>query len=233
MQLSAHRGVDPVRADEDVGFDRLQAAGGAVTQLGAYAAAGLLEARERPPAAHGARSESLLHGVEQHALQLAAVDRVLRPAVPGATAARLAADAVAEAVVVGELRGRHRDGLERLGEAELGQLADRVGEEVDAGADRLDAARGFDDRDIDARVVQADGGRQPADAAPGDQDPHGQRGAPKPAAGNCSSTIISARPPALIAYRRQHMSPPPRCSAALSPARRRPTLSGMRSVSSS
>ena len=199
MQPCADRRVDPVRADEDVRVERDRAPARALKQLGAHALAGLLEARQRQAAAHRAGSEAVAHRAEQHALQLAAVNRVLRPAVARRAAARLAVDAIAETVVVDELGGGDRACLERLAQSELGQLADGVRKQVDAGADRVDAARGLDDRDVDPGVVQAERGRQTADPASGDEDVHAQRGAPKPAAGNCSSTIISGRPPPWIA----------------------------------
>ena len=67
--------------------------------------------------------------------------------------------------MVDELARRDTGGLEHAAEAQLGQLPDRVREQVDAGANGVDAPRGLDELDLDPRVVQAQGGRQTADPA--------------------------------------------------------------------
>ena len=198
MQLRADRGVDPVGADEQVGLDRAQLAGRPLADLGHDATGMLLEALEREAARDDVRAQALLHGAQQQHLQLAAMDRDLRPAVAGGAPARLAVDAAAEAVVVDELLRRDAGGLDLLAEPELGELADGVRQQVDAGAVSLDAAGRLDDLDLEACLVQAERGGEAADPTARDEHPH-ERYAPNPAAGNCSWTIITGRPPALIA----------------------------------
>jgi hypothetical protein len=72
--------------------------------------------------------------VEQHGLQHTAVDRDLRPAVARGESAWLAPDRLATLRVVRKGFAAHARGIDRGREFELGQLANRVRQQVDADA---------------------------------------------------------------------------------------------------
>ena len=84
------------------------------------------------PVAAGARDER----IEQHHLQVAAMDRELRMIVAGRAAERLLIDQLAEAIEEGRVRGRDRDLRQRRLEAERGKLLGGMRQQVDADADR-------------------------------------------------------------------------------------------------
>ena len=115
-------------------------------------------------------AEALLHRGEQHALQVAAVDRELRRLVAGPASRGLGVDELAEAVEERRLARRHRDPLQRFEHAERAQLGGRVRQDVDADAERPDLRRLLVDPAGDAGAVQAEGERQPADAGADDGD---------------------------------------------------------------
>src|SRR5262249_57952920 len=75
---------------------------------------------------------------QQTLVQLAAPDRDLRPAVAGIAPARLAPHALAVLVVEDELGGEDADLREPFAKAERGELAHRIGLQVDAVTDRLE-----------------------------------------------------------------------------------------------
>ena len=158
-------------------------------------------------------ADPVAHGVEQHRLQVAAVNRELRRVVAGPAPGRLAVDVLAEAIEERRLARQHRDLLERLEHAERLQRTRCVGQDIDADPERADLGRGFEHPAGDARTVQRERQRQAADAGADDQDlgvaaPRGR------GAHGWSSRHLSAR-------RRS------RCSATSSsaPARRTPRRS--------
>ena len=108
--------------------------------------------------------------VEQH-LQLPPVHRVLRPAVAREQAARLGVDVVAVAPHQRPLARLDADGVEHLlADAELVELAHRVGLQVDAHPQRLQGGHGLQDHTGHADLVQREGEGHAPDAAAGDQD---------------------------------------------------------------
>ena len=102
-------------------------------------------------------------------MQVRAVHRQLRPAVAGESAARLLEDELAEAVVEAQLPRLDRGPGELFLQAELGELAHAVRQQVDADPERLDLRRGLEDSAGDAGLVQRQREREPADAAANDQ----------------------------------------------------------------
>ncbi|MCY1226542.1 hypothetical protein D9M72_387770 [compost metagenome] len=118
------------------------------------------------------RTQPLGHGAMQQHLELAAMDRELRPVVARRQPARFMPDALAQLVVVGERRGLDRDPGQRVAQAELGQDAYRVRQQVDAHAEGAQRFAGFPDFGVDAVAVAQQCQRQPADAAAGDCDLH-------------------------------------------------------------
>jgi hypothetical protein len=110
--------------------------------------------------------------LEQEQVQLAAVDRVLRPSVAGRQLARLGPDRLAALAEVGQLGGLDADPLEPRGQPERGQDADRVRQDVDPDPERPHVRDRLEDERLDAGPLEAERGRQPADPTAGDQDPH-------------------------------------------------------------
>ena len=173
--------MDAVGRDQHVGALRRQApAGGAVEELRGDAALVLLEGDEMAPGADALGAERRARRVLQDHQQIAAVDRILRPGIAGGAAARLAPDELPVPVVVGERRGLDRGVGERPAEAQLDQLAHRVGLKIDPEPERIDARDRFEDAALDPRRRQAERRREPADAAADDQRLHAE--SPGPAA---------------------------------------------------
>ena len=119
-------------------------------------------------------AEPLADGVGERELQLTAMDRDLRPLVARLAAARLAPDRLAEAVEVRERRRRDALALDAVREAELGELAHRVRQQVDADAEGAQLADAVVDPDVAlADRVKAQRCGETADAGADDDDPQG------------------------------------------------------------
>ena len=83
------------------------------------------------------------------------MNRELGPIIARGTAARLAPDALAVFGVEDQFAGRDAGRGETIQQTEFGQLADRVGQHVDADAQLTDSVSRFIDIDIgEARVVE-------------------------------------------------------------------------------
>jgi hypothetical protein len=82
--------------------------------------------------------KALDDGIEQEMVQHPAMDRDLRPLVTGIQSARLAPDRFAPLGEVGELLGPDTGGIELVEQAKLGQFAHRMGQHIDADAQRLE-----------------------------------------------------------------------------------------------
>ena len=117
-------------------------------------------------------AQPLVDRGEQDLVQLAARDRNLRPAVAGGAAARLGPDQLAVLVVEGELLGEDAGRRELVAEAERGQLADGIGLQIDAVAERAQRRHRVIDAAGDADLMQAQRLRQSGDAAADDDDLH-------------------------------------------------------------
>src|SRR5260370_36070742 len=117
-------------------------------------AAGILDLGALPaqhqPAGAGARDE----GVDERRLKIPAADRDLRPVIAGGTPERLLVDELAETVEEHRLRSEHAARGERLLEPERRQLLNRMRQQVDADAQRLDLGGGLVDAAGDARLRQ-------------------------------------------------------------------------------
>jgi len=147
-------------------------AGPLVAELRHHAVRRLLPGVQVPAGDDALRPQAFARGLQQHHLQPAAVDGELRPAVAGGLAARLRPDELAALGVVGQLRGAHAQGVEPVEQAQLVQLAHRMGQQVDADAQRPDLRRGFEDRHRHPRLVERERQGEAADAGAGDQDRH-------------------------------------------------------------
>ena len=76
----------------------------------------------------GLCAQALAYRFDEHAVHVAAVDGQLRPVVARVSAARLLVHELSEAVVEAHLARRDRAALQPLGQPQLGQLANRVGQ---------------------------------------------------------------------------------------------------------
>ncbi len=133
----------------------------------------VVDARAAPAEHHlvgaGARDE----GLEQHHLQVAAMDGELRHVVAGKAAGRLAVDELAEAVVEAIFARGDGDLGERIFETERAEFARGMRQDVDADADRLELGRRLEDAAGDAGAMQHQAQRQAADAGADDEHFHG------------------------------------------------------------
>ncbi len=165
IELAAQRRMDAVAAHRDLAALRLD-----VVEMDRDARAVLVDLQAAMGEPHGVAAEALPHRVEHHPVQVGAMDRKLRPVVAGEAAARLLVDELAVTAVEGELA--RLDGLcgERVLQAEFGELAHGMRQQVDADAERQHVGRGLEHARRDAGLVQAERQRQPADAATDDQD---------------------------------------------------------------
>src|SRR5262249_25632709 len=116
--------------------------------------------------------QSLHGGIEERAMELAAMDAQLGMLVSREAAAGLAIDELAEAVEEDALLVLDRHGAKPRFEAQRGELAHSVGQERDAHAQLLHLARGFVDGAGDAALVQREREREAGDAAAHDRHAH-------------------------------------------------------------
>ena len=106
----------------------------------------------------------------QDGVQLAAMDRDLRPSVAGRKPPRFIPDRLAALGEVRQRRGCQPVAGQFVGEPERIELAHGVGQQVDSDAQRLDAIDALEHPDGEAGTVQAQRGRQAADSSTGDDD---------------------------------------------------------------
>ena len=114
-------------------------------------------------------------GVPTLGLLASAVGGELRRVVAGMQAARLRPDRLPQVVHVGQAPGADCHGVELRQQAELGQLADRVRQDVDADAERAHLRRRFQHLAGDAAGVEHQRQDQAADAAARDEHRQGRR----------------------------------------------------------
>src|SRR5581483_5839490 len=117
--------------------------GRGVTEVRRRARLILLDAAAFPAGTDRLRAEPRAHRLQQHELQIAAMDRELRPVITGVTARRLPINELAEAVEENRLARRYRRLGESRFEAELPEHLGRVRQHVDADTNRLDLGRGL------------------------------------------------------------------------------------------
>src|SRR5260221_6362635 len=87
------------------------------------------------------RSQPLLDGAMDHALQPAAMNRELRHVMPRIDAAGFAPDFLTMAVEIIKFVGADRDIVELLQQAEAREFADRMRQRIDADAELADGVR--------------------------------------------------------------------------------------------
>ena len=132
----------------------------------------LREARDAAAELDPVRAQHLPRGVEQDHLQLAAMDRELRPRQAGMAAARIGPDRLAVAVGIAQLARLDGGRGQRRLEAEAAEDAHGAGLDVDADAQRLQLAHRLEHLDIEAGAMEAHRGDESADAGAGNDDLH-------------------------------------------------------------
>src|ERR1700675_2448496 len=118
------------------------------------------------PVMSGTGAKSL----EQHHLQVAAMDGELRMSVTRGPAEGLAINQLAEAIEEGRVLGGDRDPRQVRFKSERGQFPGGMRKQVDANSDRPDFGRRFKYPAGDSSGVQRQPKGQSADAGPDDKD---------------------------------------------------------------
>ena len=136
------------------------------------------------------RSEPRQHRVEQHLVQIGAVDRKVRPLMAGRQPPRLAVDKLAVAREEGVILRLAGDRGERILQAERAQFLDRMRSEIDADAERTDLRRRLENSDSAGHAGCVDGQRQrqAANAAANDDHVHRAKLSARARAGNAQPT---------------------------------------------
>ena len=136
----------------------------------AHAAVGILAvAGHSAPEPDRVRPDPLHHLFMQQHVELAAMNRILRPVVAGQEPARLGIDVVAVKPDQRPFLCGQADAVEiLLGDAEIIEFAHGIGLQIDADAERAHFPHRFEDDAGHADLVERQGCCQPANAAAGD-----------------------------------------------------------------
>ena len=125
----------------------------------------LPEAAAFPAAKKPLFARSFFEGIEQHHLQITAMNLKLRPFVACVAAGGLAMDELTEAVVKRRLLGGDRNLCERIFQAQLAERLNCMGQQGDSYAHCLYFRRRLINATGDARLVQGERQGQPTDSA--------------------------------------------------------------------
>src|ERR1700752_3879930 len=106
----------------------------AVEEIGSDSALVLGEGAEPAPGLDRVIAQPLDHGLMDHALKAAAVNRKLRHFVAGIEPALLMPDLLAVTRQIEQLKGADRSLVQAIQQANAGKLADRVRQRIDANA---------------------------------------------------------------------------------------------------
>ena len=126
----------------------------------------------RQPVRTASAPSRVAHRLQQHAMQLAAMDGELRRVEAGVGAAQFAPHHLAEAVGVDQLARADAGAVQFRQQAECGQFLDRVRQRVDADAEFAQFAHLLEHGASDAGLMQRQRRRQAADPAAHDQHMH-------------------------------------------------------------
>src|SRR5262249_38860616 len=173
IELPAHRGVDAVAGDGEVGGGgRARCARGRRAEVQGHPALALVDAETVMIRAQRVRAEALQCRLPEDEMRAPAVDAHLGDGVAGVPAARLGIDELAEAVeeaplaVMDPLAGRG------VTEPEGGQLAQGGGKGGDAYAEPAPRGRALVHAAGEPALVQSQREGEPANAAADDRDVH-------------------------------------------------------------
>src|SRR5215472_5218410 len=157
--------MDAVGADQNVAMGGGALCPGAIEEIGGDAGFILVESAEAMAGMDARFANALSHGLVDHALEPAAVNRKLRHIISRVEPARLAPNLLAEAVGVEEFKSADRDRVEALQEPERGELLDGMRQRIDANAELADLLRLLEHLALHAARMQHQRGGEPADAA--------------------------------------------------------------------
>src|SRR5215475_6487249 len=117
--------MDPVGADQDVATGRVSMCAAAVEEISSDTAFVLGERAEPATGMNSLCTQPLDHGLMDHALQAAAVDRELRHVMAGIQPALFVPDLLTVTGQIKQLVGADGDLVEPIQQADRGELADR------------------------------------------------------------------------------------------------------------
>src|SRR6516165_1969773 len=145
---------------------------GAVKEIPGDAGFVLAEGAEAMTGMDVPLADAVAHGVVDHALQPAAMDRKLGHVIAGVEPARFAPYLLAEAIGIEQLIGADSDRIEPLQKPERGELLDRMRQRIDADAELADLVGLLEHLALDAARVQHQCSGEPADPAACDDHFH-------------------------------------------------------------
>jgi hypothetical protein len=170
IELMSNGGMDSVGANKNVPLVDFLRPRLTVGEADFYAVPILLKSGQLQPALDIFFADALADGVEQEKLKLAAMDRILWPAVTSCEASALAMDELAELVAKIQPARGDADFRKCAAESKLGEFANRGRLEIDADTERCGGAHGLVNTNRYASLMQAKRQAQPADAASRDDD---------------------------------------------------------------
>src|SRR5262245_2485591 len=175
IELRPHRRMDAVACDQHVALVLRERRAVRRDEARGDAAVALLDADATVSGDEAFRAQSLAHRVEQHLVEVAAMDGEMRPAMPGGEPPRLAVDELAVAGKEGIVLWLAGHGRERVLQPELAELLHRVRAEIDPDAERKNLGSGLEYPDTTGGLGGMGSQRQgqPADAAADDDELHG------------------------------------------------------------
>jgi hypothetical protein len=168
MHLRAHRGMDAVGADQQRTARLRRRAVGVLDQRANAPVAELAIAGNPAAELDRLRPDPLDDLVVQEHMEQPAMYGVLRPVVAGEFSARFGIDVVAVQSDQRPLPGGQTHPVEiGLGDAEVVKFAHGVRLQIDADAERAHVTHRFEDSARHADLMQRERGREPTDAAAG------------------------------------------------------------------
>jgi hypothetical protein len=114
-------------------------------------------------------AEAFAHRVEQHHLQSPTVHRQLGVDVARGQSSGFGEQQLTTVGVEADRRRRHGHGRQRVAEAECGEFAHRMGQQVDPNSQRLQIICAFEHECADSARMQGQGCGEPADTAARDE----------------------------------------------------------------
>ena len=171
----AHRRMNTVGTNQNVAASGGTVRTGAIKEIGGDAGFILTEGAEAMAGMDTLLTDPFAHGVMDHAMQPAAMDRKLRHVIAGVEPARFAPDLLTEAIGIEQLIGAYRDRIEPLQKSECAKLLDRMRQRIDADAKLADLVGLLEHLALDAACVQHQRGGESANAAACDNYFHGGR----------------------------------------------------------
>ena len=167
----AHGGVEAIAADDHIRALRDQRLASPRALKMCDGAAFILFDRDAFASRYDrVRAQALDNGIEQHLLQLTAMNRVLWMLVACVAAERLTVDELTEAIEEDGLLRQDRHARKRRVDSQFGERFGRMRQDVDAHAERTDLRCGLEDAARNSRTLQEKRERESADTGADDDD---------------------------------------------------------------